>query len=70
MQLKVPDTAFEITNPDGKNKRNFMEFSTRGKNVAAFSEIVQNDKISPERMKQVLKTAADKVVVSTWLPEG
>ena len=41
-----------------------MEFSTRGKDILAFGEIVQNDKISSERMKQVLKAAADKVVVS------
>ena len=41
-----------------------MEFSTKGKNISAFREIVQNDMISPERMKQVLKAAADKVVVS------
>ena len=32
--------------------------------MSAFREIVQNDMISAERMKQVLKAAADKVVVS------
>ena len=42
-----------------------MEFSTKGKNIAAFREIVQNDVISSERMKQVLKAAADRVVVSS-----
>ena len=41
-----------------------MEFSTEGKNVEGFRDIVDADKnlVSPEKMKQILKRAADKVV--------
>ena len=41
-----------------------MEFSTKGRNTEGFCEIVENDAISAEKMKRVLKAAADKVVVS------
>ena len=40
-----------------------MEFSTKGMAVEEFRDIVQDDLISPERMKQVLKTAADRVIL-------
>ena len=39
-----------------------MEFSTKEKIIEGFRDIVQDDLVSPDKMKQVLKTAADKVV--------
>ena len=39
-----------------------MEFSTEEKIIEGFRDVVQDDIVSPERMKQVLKHAADKVV--------
>ena len=39
-----------------------MEFSTKEKIIEGFRDIVQGDLVSPDKMKQVLKTAADKVV--------
>ena len=39
-----------------------MEFSTKDKIIDGFKDIVHDDLISPERMKQVLKTAGDQVV--------
>ena len=61
--FKVPEDGFEILNT-GKPNRNYMKFSIQNKNIAGFEEIVQNDIISPEVMKQMFKRAADKVVVS------
>ena len=60
---KVPEKGFEISSQHEKHK-NFMEFSTKGRSAEGLCEIVENDAISPEKMKRVLKAAADKVVVS------
>ena len=57
----MPESEFQITRPHETHKQ-FMEFTTKGKNDEKFRDIVQDGLVSPERMKQVLKTAADKVV--------
>jgi len=55
----VPEDGFEIKENQGSN---FMEFSTRNRHTERFSEIVDNDKISPEKMKAILKTAGDRAL--------
>lgn len=71
--FKVPEDGFDVVNT---RNNNFMKFSTKNKNLLSdlnlisgnlnddFEEIVENGIISPVKMKQMLKRAADKVVLS------
>ena len=56
---RVLEDGFEVKENGGSN---FMEFSTRNRNTERFSEIVDNDKISSEKMKAILKTAGDRAL--------
>ena len=60
---KVPEDGFEIANPHSKQAQ-FMEFSTKNRNTERFQAIVEDDRISSEKMKSVMKTAADRALTN------
>eukprot|EP00090_Calanus_glacialis_P016007 TRINITY_DN25115_c0_g1_i1.p1 TRINITY_DN25115_c0_g1~~TRINITY_DN25115_c0_g1_i1.p1 ORF type:complete len:479 (-),score=90.59 TRINITY_DN25115_c0_g1_i1:30-1439(-) len=60
---KVPEEGFEIRNADKKHAQ-FMEFSTSDRNAEKFQAIVEDDKISSEKMKSVMKSAADRALTN------
>ena len=60
---RVPEDGFEIKNPHSTQKQ-FMEFSTENRNTDMFQAIVEDNKISSEKMKAVMKTAADRALTN------
>eukprot|EP00092_Neocalanus_flemingeri_P010704 GFUD01011530.1.p1 GENE.GFUD01011530.1~~GFUD01011530.1.p1 ORF type:complete len:475 (+),score=103.02 GFUD01011530.1:143-1567(+) len=60
---KVPEDGFEIINPH-PTQAQFMEFSTKNRNTDRFQAIVEDNKISSEKMKAVMKSAADRALTN------
>ena len=69
--FRVPEHEYDIIEKGGSN---FMEFSTKNRNTEKFSDLVENDKISSDKMKEILKTAGDRALTrlnnKVSLPNG